>query len=132
MSDKKILEIGTANASQIATAQMLFGRTFKEDASWITEGIKNGFYKADAVAIEKVDRYLVVYHVNDQKHLFINAIAQLTKDFSEFAALAEAMTEIAKKNLCKAIEGITVRPGVVERLKDFGFIPAGVVMTKVL
>lgn len=127
-----MLEIGTASAAQVATAQMLFGRVFREDASWIKNGMDSGFYKAAYVKISSVDRYIIVYHVNDQKNLFINAVAQLTAEFSDFAALVEAMTAIAKNHLCKAIEGITVRRGVVERLQEFGFIPAGVAMTKIL
>jgi hypothetical protein len=132
MPTEKILEIGTATAGHIATAQMLFGRVFNEDASWIKTGLDAGFYQASVVKVGAVERYVIVWHVNDQKSLFVNAVAQLTKDFADFSALVEAFTAIAKKNFCRAIEGLTVRRGIVEKLIEHGFIPAGVCMTKIL
>jgi hypothetical protein len=131
MDQKTMIEIGLATPDQIAGASWLFGKTFDEDTSWIQSGVKTKQYTADVVKIDGSDRYIIVHHVNEQKVLTINAVAQLSP-FSNFDALMEAFVFLAKKFSCRAIEGITRRRGLVEKCLNFGFQPCGVMLQKVL
>src|SRR5208283_1238079 len=104
MDQKTIVENGTANSDQIARAQWIFGRTFAGDTAWISEGIRRRHYSADVIKIDGSDHYIIVSHVNDQKVLTINALAQLSAE-SNFEALVQSLVHLAKKFACRAIEG---------------------------
>ncbi len=109
-----------------ANAAQVIGRTFGVHEAWLHEGLGHGFYKSACIRVESVARYLVIFHITDQKALFINAAAQLTAGYKNFAALVEGMKQIAADNACNAIEGITIRAGVLKALLAEGFEPMGV------
>jgi hypothetical protein len=132
MTEKLIVEIGTSTADEIAGAHLLFGRKFDDNFDWIKDGTTQGTHRANTVTIQGVKSYVIIWHLSDQKSLCINAVAQLPGHVNDFKALIQAMRAIAGKVKAKAIEGVTVRRGMVECLKENGFIPAGVCMTCIL
>ena len=129
MDQKTIIEIGTANADQIGRASWLFGKTFDGDTSWVSDGIARKNYAADIVKISGVDRYIIIHHVNEQKVLTVNAVAQLSGE-TNFEALIESLVFLARKFKCRAIEGITQRRGLIKKCLEFGFKPGGVMLQK--
>lgn len=130
MSTEQVIEIGTATNEQVEQAAMLFGKTFQVTSGWLKAGVERGFYSANVVKLDGVDRYVLVSHVNDQKRLHINAVAQLPvtdrAKVSDFDSLVKAMVKIAKEKFCTGIEGITQRRAMVERLVANGFTTEGV------
>ena len=126
ISEKQLIELCDATPSQIANAAQLLGKTFATDVTWLQAGLNEGHYRAETVKVAGVDRFLIIFHVNQQRVLFINAAAQLTRDFSDFGALSDGMIALAKKYACRAVEGMTLRAGVLKKLLEHGFTPIGV------
>ena len=123
LSTSQLIEICTATPEQEAAAIQLMGKTFDCDAAWLS---RKDFYKAEVVTVDAVPRFTIFFHVNDQRVLFVNAAAQLSRGFSDFSALVSGMIAIAKKHGCSAVEGVTIRAGVLKKLLAAGFEPIGV------
>jgi len=126
ISENQMIELCEASQIEIDCAAQLLGKTFSTDAAWVSDGIKLGHYKAETVTVGGTARFLLIFHVNQQRVLFINAAAQLTRDFSDFGALSDGMIALAKKYACRAVEGMTLRAGVLKKLLENGFTPIGV------
>jgi len=124
ITTEKLVEMCDTTAEQFAAASQLLGKTFT-DTAWMEAGIQKGFYRAETLRVNGVARFVLVFHVNDQRVLFVNAAAQLTRA-SEFDALIQGVFALAKKYGCAAIETMTLRAGLLKQLLAHGFKPIGV------
>jgi hypothetical protein len=125
----KLIEICQANGEQVENAAQLIGRKFDTQTDWIKTGIEAGFYQAWNVHVAGSARYLVVYHITDQRTLFVNSAAQLTAEPGDFGDLVSGMIALAKHHACSAVEGVTLRAGVLKKLLQSGFEPVGVTVS---
>ena len=114
------------SAEQVASAVQLLGSTFAADMAWIDLGLAQGFYQSTTICVDNVARFVVVWHVNQQRVLFVNAAAALTPEFADFTALLEGVKYIAGQNGCRAIEAMTLRAGLLKKLLADGFKTIGV------
>ena len=124
MTPEKILIIG-AREPEISDAEAIFISTYAQEKNWIMDGIKKGWYQAHTLCVESTPKYVIVWHKNDQSVMHVNAIAQINGG-GKFETLVAGMKAIAKKFDCRAIEGLTVRQGLIKKLMQNGFRPVGV------
>jgi hypothetical protein len=129
LTTTQLVEICDASPAQVETAAQLLGKTFAQDVQWLGAGVKDGTYKSSVVRIGSVDRFLLVYHINDQNVFFVNGAAQLTPKGGDFDALLEAVVTLAKKHACRAVETITIRAGLLKKMLAAGYSPIGVSLT---
>jgi hypothetical protein len=112
---------------ELREAEAIFLQTYHEKTDWIREGVKNGLYRANTLDANGTALYVIVWHKNDQSMMHVNALAQLNGG-GDFAFLMQGMKTLAKEYACQAIQGITVRAGLVKKLCEHGFRPLGVTM----
>jgi hypothetical protein len=129
---KNFVEICDATAAQIEAGAALLGKATEADVAWVETGLSAGQYQAAAVTVENRPRFLLVFHVNEQKVLFINAAVQLAKDYCDFEVLVDSMVAIARDQGCRAIEAMTLRAGLLKKVMQHGFVPIGVSFQKTL
>lgn len=130
LAEKHLIEILDATGEDVEHAAQFLGRKFSDmphiPGGWIQDGIAKGRYQAMKMAVDGVDRFLVVYHVNGQSSLVVNAAAQMTPDYSNFDAFMAGLKDFARQIGCKAVEGITLRAGMFKELLRHGWKPIGV------
>ena len=112
---------------ELRDAEAIFLQTYHENADWIRDGIKKGLYLANTIDADGTPLYVIVWHKNDQGMMHVNALAQLNGG-ADFAFLMRGMKTLAQEFCCKAIQGVTVRAGLVKKLCEHGFKPVGVTM----
>ena len=120
------LSLCQTTAAQVGSAVQLLGSTFAADMAWIDSGLAQGFYQSTTICVDAVARFVVVWHINQQRVLFVNAAAALTPEFADFTALVEGVKVIARQNGCRAIEAMTLRAGLLKKLLADGFETIGV------
>jgi hypothetical protein len=120
-----MIVIGIPDKADVDAGILILSRKINGSANWVRDGLDKGFYEGATVKLAGENRYLVVFHVTDQKTLNINAAAQLTS-YSDLPALLESFVAIAKKKLCVGIEAVTVRAGICKKFFEAGYKPAGV------
>ena len=112
---------------EVHKAEAVFVQTYADSADWISKGLAAKTYQAHTVEISGVPQYLIVWHKNDQNVMHVNAVAQLEQG-GHTGGLVLAMKEIARRAACSAIQGVTVRAGMVKELCARGFKPVGVMV----
>ena len=133
LSPENLIQICEASKSDVEAAAQLLGKKFSElPARWLQDGLNQGHYQAAKVAADGADRFLVVFHVTNQKTLFVNAVAQLTPDYSNFAVMLDGLKSVAKQFGCASLEAMTLRAGMLEKLYAAGCRPIGVSVTLAL
>jgi hypothetical protein len=129
---ENLFEICAATPEQIEGAVKLLGKATRGDSEWLKTGLDNGNYQAATVKVKSLDRFLLVFHVNEQKVLFINAAVQLAKDYCDFEILIDSILAVARDKGCRAVEAMTMRAGLLKKVMQHGFVPIGVSFQKTL
>lgn len=126
MTQAQIIVAG-ATTGDVEKACAVFESAYRESCAWILDGITAGRYRANTVFVNHRREYVVIWHKNDQGAMHVNALAQLnTGGF--FPEMIAALKEICRDAGCHAIQGLTVRAGLVKKLCEHGFRAAGVTM----
>jgi hypothetical protein len=100
-------------------------------ANWLKYGLTEGWYKASTVLLDKVPSLIIYYYVSPDGGLCCNAVASLvSKDVSK--ALVTAVTILGRNLKCKYVSFQTVRKGMIEKSKRFGFFVESVNLRKIL
>jgi hypothetical protein len=132
LKTEELFKVCAATPEQIEGAVKLLGKAVRSDAEWLKTGLKKGNYQAATVQVKSLDRFLLVFHVNEQKVLFINAAVQLAKDYCDFEILIDSILAVAREKGCQAIEAMTMRAGLLKKVMQHGFVPIGVSFQKTL
>ncbi len=124
-----MIELVAANEQQVHDAALLLGRRLG-NGNWIRDGVKSGIYTAQILKCDGVEKFFILWSVNNQRTLIVNAAVALGKGIDEFKLLVQAALHIAKTNACVAMECVTARAGLAEKLIENGFNATGVCLTR--
>lgn len=118
-----LVELCDALPAEEQHAAQMMGRKFDCEADWL---LNKDFYQSQTVRVNGERAFLVFYHVNDQRRLFVNSATQLTAKKIGVASLVQGCRALAQKLGCAGIETMTLRAGLLKELLAAGFKPIGV------
>lgn len=128
LTEKQLIEFCAAQPNQIEDGEFLLTRKLG-DHSWIKEGLRLGHFQSMVTKIDGVPRYLVIWHLNDQKFMMINAAALVgpANPTENFSGLLPAMLDFARGTPgCQGVDCVTLRPGLAKLLLAQGWKPEGI------
>jgi hypothetical protein len=131
LTDEQIVSIAAASsdtARDAASHLPVPGGCVNND--WLTFGVEKGFYKTFDVALDGIPTYRYFFHVNDQKHLHINASVVIGAAKQNPALWDYGAEIIARKFGCHGITFETLRPGLLNQALGHGYAISGVLLTK--
>ena len=124
--------IDASQASRAALADRMAPLHHGKPAAWLQEGVDNGRYKISEVRVDgKPVAVFWWWFSTGNRALVGNAGASLSGD-DVLCFLLAGMEKLARELGALSVQFQTARRGLVAKSGKLGYVPEGIVMTKVL
>jgi hypothetical protein len=120
---EKGLKLVSAGDADMFHIRRFFGDA---DADWLAQAVNAKTHFAHCIAgSDGVNKYLVVWHRDAQKRLFVNCVVEQNGG-GNFEMFSAGLKEIARTNGCIGMTGNATRDGLVKRLISHGWTVKGI------
>jgi hypothetical protein len=134
MNEGEMLEVCEATKeSRLALADRMAPLRDGKPAQWLADGVESGRYKISEVRVDgKPVAVFWWWFSGGNRALVGNAGASLQSGGDVCGHLLAGMEKLAKELGAHSVQFQTARRGLVEKAGALGYVPEGIVMTKLL